>query len=262
MRIDVLTLFPAMFAGPLETSILKRAQQRGLLEIVLHAIRDYAMDRHQMTDDLPYGGGVGMVMKPEPVFNAVESLGLPDGRTPIILLSPQGRLLTHRVAKELAAHERLVLICGHYEGFDERIREHLATDELSIGDYVLTGGELAAMVVIDAVARWVPGVLGDAESAERDSFSEGLLEGPHYTRPADFRGWSVPSVLLSGNHAAIAAWRRREALRRTFRRRPALLRNLTLIEEEAAFVRELASAASEPRPDEEGISYEATSDER
>ncbi len=253
MRVDVLTLFPAMFSGPLQESILKRAQQRGLLTIVLHQIRDYAFDRHQLTDDTPYGGGVGMVMKPEPVFRAVESLALPEG-TPIILMTPQGRRFTHEVAQELARHERLCLICGHYEGFDERIREHLATDELSIGDYVLTGGELAAMVVIDAVARWVPGVLGDAASAPSDSFAEGLLEGPQYTRPLSFRGWEVPEVLRSGHHAAIAAWRRREALRRTALRRPDLLQRLDLSPEEAAFVREVAASQGEPDPPVQGSS--------
>ncbi len=238
--------------------MLKRAQREGRLEIVLHAIRDYAFDRHQLTDDLPYGGGVGMVMKPEPIFRAVESLGLPDGETPIILLSPQGRLLTHEVVRALAAYPRLVLICGHYEGFDERIREHLATDELSIGDYVLTGGELAAMVIIDAVARWVPGVLGDAESASSDSFATGLLEGPQYTRPADFRGWTVPDLLLSGHHAAIAAWRRREALRRTALRRPDLLQRLSLSAEEEAFLRSLLAGRGkgEPQPGEDSILYD------
>ncbi len=251
MRIDVLTLFPAMFSGPLQESILKRAQQRGLLTIVLHQIRDYAFDRHQLTDDTPYGGGVGMVMKPEPIFRAVESLDLSEG-TPIILMTPQGRRFTHEVAQELACHERLCLICGHYEGFDERIRDHLVTDELSIGDYVLTGGELAAMVVIDAVARWVPGVLGDAASAFSDSFAEGLLEGPQYTRPLDFRGWEVPEVLRSGHHAAIAAWRRREALRRTALRRPDLLQRLDLSPEEEAFVREVVASGDEPSSPPEG----------
>ncbi len=253
MRIDVLTLFPAMFSGPLQESILKRAQQRGLLTIVLHQIRDYAFDRHQLTDDTPYGGGAGMVMKPEPIFRAVESLNLPKG-TSVILMTPQGRRFTHEVAQELSRHERLCLICGHYEGFDERIREHLVTDELSIGDYVLTGGELAAMVVIDAVARWIPGVLGDESSALSDSFADGLLEGPQYTRPLDFRGWQVPEVLRSGHHAAIAAWRRREALRRTALRRPDLLRRLNLSPDEAAFVREVLAAEDEPSASIEGIS--------
>ncbi|MFP4343866.1 MAG: tRNA (guanosine(37)-N1)-methyltransferase TrmD [Anaerolineales bacterium] len=235
MRFDVVTLFPEMFLSPLQESILGRAQQRGLVTIYLHQLRDYAFDRHQMTDDVPYGGGVGMVMKPEPVFRAVERLS-PAASTPIILLSPQGRPLDQEGVRAIGSHPRLILICGHYEGFDERIREHLVTDEISIGDYVLTGGELAAMVVIDAVVRWLPGVLGDEESARQDSHARGLLEGPQYTRPAGFRDWEVPEVLRSGNHAAIARWKRRQALQRTRQRRPDLLDGATLTEAERALL--------------------------
>lgn len=222
MRIDILTLFPAMFFGPLQESILKRAQQRGLLTLVIHQIRDYAWDRHQMTDDVPYGGGEGMIMRPEPVFRAVRSI-LKGTRAPVILLTPQGRQLDQSVVTELAQRPRLLFICGHYEGVDERIRQHLVTDEISIGDYVLTGGELAAMVVVDAVARFVPGVLGAAEGAYNDSYASGLLEGPQYTRPSIYNGWEVPDVLRSGHHAQIERWKRASALQRTLERRPDLL---------------------------------------
>ena len=221
MRIDVLTLFPEMFGGPLGHSILGRAIERGLLTVGLTDIREFATDRHRTVDDYPYGGGPGMVLKPGPIFAAVESVARPG--SPIILLSPRGRLFTQRIAAELARQPHLVLICGHYEGVDERVREHLATDELSIGDYVLTGGELAAMVVIDAVARLLPGVLGGEASTSEESHSEGLLEYPHYTRPPEFLGRTVPEVLLSGNHAEIARWRRRQALLQTAQRRPELL---------------------------------------
>ena len=229
LRFDILTIFPAMVAGPLEESIVRRAVARGLLSIHIHNIRDFALDRHHSTDDTPYGGGAGMVMKPEPVFAAAEhavatarAAGEADEAPAIVLMTPQGRPFTQAVAAELAEHRQLVLVCGRYEGFDERIREHLATDEISIGDYVLTGGELPALVVLDAVARLVPGVL-DAESLVEESISSGLLEYPHYTRPADFRGWTIPEVLTSGNHAAIARWRRQQALLRTLQRRPDLL---------------------------------------
>ena len=245
MRIDVLSLFPGVFLSPLQESILKRALQRGLLTIYLHQIRDYALDRHQMTDDTPYGGGQGMVMKPEPIFRAVRAI-LGQEQAPVILLTPQGRPFTQAIAQELAQQPRLVLICGHYEGVDERVRRHLVTDELSIGDYVLTGGELAALVVIDAVARLVPGVLGAQESATEDSFASGLLEGPHYTRPPDFEGWSVPDILRSGDHAAIARWRRRMALQRTLERRPDLLERAPLSPEDQAFLKSLTSQRTEP----------------
>ncbi|HEX6542199.1 MAG TPA: tRNA (guanosine(37)-N1)-methyltransferase TrmD [Ktedonobacterales bacterium] len=219
MRFDIFTLFPEMFRGPLDESILARARERGLLEVALHNPRDVTTDRHHIVDDYPYGGGAGMVMKPEPLFAAVEQI---NASGPIILLSPQGRVFTQHIARELASEQRITLICGHYEGVDERVREHLVTDEISLGDFVLTGGELAAMVVVDAVARLLPGVLA-AGSTEEESHTAGLLEYPHYTRPAEFRGWHVPDVLLSGNHAAIARWRRKESLRRTRARRPDLL---------------------------------------
>lgn len=239
MRFDIFTLFPEMFAGVFDESILKRAREAGLLEIGLHDIRDYAEGKHRVTDDYPYAGGGGMIMKPEPIFAAVEAvLGAPP-KVPVILLSPQGRVFDQRVAYELAQHPHLALICGHYEGVDERVREHLATDEISIGDYVLTGGEIPAMIIVDAVTRLIPGVLGDPAAAAQDSHASGLLEGPHYTRPAEFRGWRVPEVLLSGNHAQIAAWRRRESLRRTFERRPDLLAQADLSEQDREYLRSL-----------------------
>jgi tRNA (guanine37-N1)-methyltransferase len=223
MRIDILTLFPEMFAGPFGSSILKRAADRGLLEIFLHNIRDYTHDRHHVVDDSPYGGGAGMVLKPDPVFEAMEAVrAMADAEGPVILLSPGGRLFTQAMAAELALKPRLILIAGHYEGIDERVRA-LISDEISIGDYVLSGGELPAMVVADAVARLIPGVLGSNESHIEESHNQGLLEYPHYTRPPEFRGMAVPPTLLSGNHAEIARWRRRESLRRTSLRRPELL---------------------------------------
>jgi tRNA (guanine37-N1)-methyltransferase len=267
MRFDVLTLFPAIFQGPLQESILKRAAEAGHLTVALHNIRDYAVDKHHVTDDVPYGGGGGMVMKPEPIFAAVEAVlgvercgesvehdaGAQDvrehdvsqstlntERPPVILLTPQGRLLTQAVARELSQHARIVLICGRYEGVDERVRQFLATDEISIGDYVLTGGELAALVVVDAVIRLKPGVLGDPTGASDDSHASGLLEYPHYTRPPEFRGWSVPEILLSGDHAKVDRWRREQALRRTWRRRPDLLDRADLGELDRAFLRQLA----------------------
>jgi tRNA (guanine37-N1)-methyltransferase len=221
MKIDVLTLFPAMFAGPLDESIIKRAREGGLLDLNIHNLRDYAHDRHKTVDDRPFGGGPGMLLKPEPIFEAVEQLA--KANSLVLLLSPGGRTFNQAIAHELARMEHLLLISGHYEGFDERVRERLADDELSIGDYVLTNGALPIMVVIDAVARLLPGVLGDAESAYEESFSHGLLEYPQYTRPATFRGMSVPEVLLSGNHAQIARWRAEQARLRTQERRPDLL---------------------------------------
>jgi tRNA (guanine37-N1)-methyltransferase len=228
LRFDIFTLFPEMFRGPLDESILARARERGLLEIALHNPRDVTTDRHHIVDDYPYGGGAGMVMKPEPLFAAVEASIeqlAPGG--PVILLSPQGRVFTQEIARALAGEPQITLICGHYEGVDERIRQHLVTDEISLGDFVLTGGELAAMALVDAVARLLPGVLA-AGSTEEESHTAGLLEYPHYTRPAEFRGWRVPDVLLSGNHAAIARWRRKESLRRTRARRPDLFARLEL----------------------------------
>ena len=229
MKIEVFSLLPEVMAPYLSASILGKAQETGLFEIDLHNIRDYSRDRHLTTDDEPYGGGGGMVMKPEPLFEAVETvLGNELAETRVVLLTPQGRPFTQAVARELAALPRLALICGRYEGVDERVREHLADDEISIGDYVLTGGELPALVVIDAVIRLLPGALGDEQATAHDSHSQGLLEGPHYTRPAEFRGWEVPEVLRSGDHARIAAWRREQSLRRTEERRPDLLKNMDL----------------------------------
>lgn len=223
MQFDVFTLFPEMFSTYLNESILKRAREAGLLEVLLHNIRDYATDKHRTTDDEPYGGGGGMVMKPEPIFAAVETvLGDPPS-CPLILLTPQGRPFTQRVAEELAAAEHLALLCGRYEGVDERVRQHLITDEISLGDFVLTGGELPALAIIDAVTRLIPGVLGHPEAASKDSHASGLLEYPHYTRPPEFRGWEVPEILRSGNHAAIEKWRQEQSVKRTRERRPDLL---------------------------------------
>lgn len=221
MKIDVLTLFPAMFAGPLDESIIKRARQAGLLDLQLHQLRDWTHDRHKTVDDRPFGGGPGMLLKPEPIFEAVESLK--REKTRVVLMSPSGRKFDQGIARELAKQEHLLLVTGHYEGFDERIREALADDELSIGDYVLTNGALPAMVVIDAVARLLPGVLGDDASSSDESFSHGLLEYPQYTRPAEFRGMKVPEVLQSGNHAEIAKWRAAQAKLRTKEQRPDLI---------------------------------------
>jgi tRNA (guanine37-N1)-methyltransferase len=249
MHIDVFTLFPGMFRGPFDESILKRAQDQGLLSLALHNIRDATTDKHHIVDDYPYGGGAGMVMKPGPVFASVEAV-YQGG--PIILMTPQGHPFTQADAQRLAREPRLSLLCGHYEGVDERIRLHLATEELSIGDYVLTGGELAAMVIIDAVSRLIPGVLGAPASAVEESHSSGLLEYPHYTRPPDFRGWQVPPMLLSGNHGAIARWRRKEALRRTRARRPDLLAKLEFGKLDLKLLAEIEAeeAAPEPTPDE------------
>ncbi len=240
MRIDVLCLFPEMFVSPFSHSIVKRAEGRGLVEVVTHNIRDFAHDRHATVDDYPYGGGAGMVLKPEPVFEAVEHVleQTGDARAPVILLSPRGRLFTQQIAGELAGCPHLVLLCGHYEGVDERVSQYLATDEISVGDYVLTGGEIAAMVVIDAVVRLLPGVLGSEESSGDESHAAGLLEYPHYTRPEQFRGWDVPPVLLSGNHGEIAAWRRRQSILKTAARRPDLLNRVTLSDKERAWISE------------------------
>ncbi|MFP3975192.1 MAG: tRNA (guanosine(37)-N1)-methyltransferase TrmD [Chloroflexota bacterium] len=235
MRIDIVTLFPDMFDGPFRESIIKRAIDNRIVEIALHNLREHGLGRHRVVDDYPHGGGAGMVMRPEPLFDAVESVGA-EPETPVILLTPQGRPFHQQVAEELAAHARILLVCGHYEGVDERVREHLVTDEISIGDYVLTGGELAAMVVVDAVVRQLPGVLGSEDSVKDDSHADGLLEYPQYTRPQSFRGWEVPSILLSGNHAEIAKWRRQQAILRTLARRPALLENAQLSEEERRMV--------------------------
>jgi tRNA (guanine37-N1)-methyltransferase len=248
MQFEVFTLLPEVFPPYLESSILQRARQRGLIEVHIHNIRDYTHDRHHTTDDTPYGGGGGMVMKPEPVFEAVESvLGIAPEQVssiPIVLLTPQGRVLTQRVAEELSRHERIALLCGRYEGVDERIRQHLVTDEISVGDYVLTGGELPALLLIDAVSRLIPGVLGDPTGAEDDSHSMGLLEYPHYTRPPQFRGWKVPEILLSGDHAKIEKWRREQALQRTFQKRPDMIEKAELSEKDRKIIEGLKSKDS------------------
>jgi tRNA (guanine37-N1)-methyltransferase len=242
MQFEVFTLLPEVFPPYLESSILQRAQQRGLIDVRVHNIRDYTHDKHHTTDDTPYGGGGGMVMKPEPVFEAVELvLGLDPGRAqppgiPVILLDPQGRVFNQRLAEELSRYERIALLCGRYEGVDERIRQHLVTDEISIGDYVLTGGELPALILIDAVSRLIPGVLGDPTGAEDDSHSMGLLEYPHYTKPSDYRGWKVPEILLSGDHARIEKWRREQALTRTFYKRPDMIAKAELSDKERKFI--------------------------
>lgn len=237
MRIDVLTLFPGMFAGPMTESILKRAQEAGHLELGIHDMRAFATDKHHMADDRPFGGGAGMVIKPDLVFSAVEALP----RTPatrVLMMCPQGKRFEQEDANALAREEHLVFLCGHYEGFDERVREHLVTDEFSIGDYVLTNGELPAMVIIDALARLIPGVVGKEESTREDSFYTGLLDYPHYTRPVEFRGWEVPEILRSGNHGAIQRWRRNQALLRTFERRPDLLAKAPLDKHDLKYLRE------------------------
>ncbi|WNQ14226.1 tRNA (guanosine(37)-N1)-methyltransferase TrmD [Paenibacillus aurantius] len=246
MRIDVLTLFPEMFEGVFGASILGKAREKGIVSLATVNFREYSTNKHNTVDDYPYGGGGGMVLKPEPVFAAVEDLmreGEPKPR--VILLCPQGETFSQSKAEELSREEHLVFICGHYEGYDERIREHLVTDELSIGDYVLTGGELPAMVMIDSVVRLLPGVLGNELSAVTDSFSTGLLEYPHYTRPAKFRDWEVPEVLISGHHGNIEAWRRRQSLERTFRRRPDLLERMELTPADRRFLEELQKNEAE-----------------
>lgn len=233
-----MTLFPGIFQGPLQESILRRAQEKGLVQIFVHDLRNWTHDRHRTADDEPYGGGAGMVLKVEPVVLAVEALSQ-EPETSVVLLTPQGRLFNHDVAQELAQLRHIVFLCGRYEGFDERVRLLLRPDEISIGDYVLTGGELPALLVIDAVIRLIPGVLGDEESAKQDSFYRGLLDHPHYTRPASFRGLRVPDVLLSGDHEKIRRWRRKEALRMTMKRRPDLLAKAPLTDEDRGLLQEI-----------------------
>src|ERR1051325_9952531 len=223
MRFDVITIFPEIFRGVFEFGIIRRALEAKLIEIAIHDRRDFTSDRHHMVDDRPFGGGAGMVMKPEPLFRAIEAIAHEAPQLRVVLMSPQGRLFDQRAAEELAREERVLLLCGRYEGVDERVVEHLVTDELSIGDYVLSGGEIPAMVVVDAVTRLIPGALGCEQSAEQDSFSSGLLDYPHYTRPADYRGLRVPDILLSGHHAEIEKWRRQKALEKTLRCRPDLV---------------------------------------
>ena len=247
VRFDIMTLFPGMFQGPFEESIIKRARERSLVEVYLHNIRDYAPDKHHVVDDYPYGGGAGMVLKPEPVYRALEAVkqtGVaagysaepPSGPVPIVLLTPQGERFCQDTARELALQPWLILLCGHYEGVDERIRQHLVTREISIGDYVLTGGELPAMILVEAVARLVPGVMGSPASGEEESFGGGLLEYPQYTRPAEFQGWPVPEVLLSGNHQEVSRWRRLQSVLRTAQRRPDLYAEAQVSKEERAWV--------------------------
>ena len=238
MQIDVLTLFPEMFRGVFDSGVIGRAMEQGLVGINLHNFRDQTHDRHHTVDDYPYGGGAGMVLKPEPIFEAVEAIK-GESDIPVILLSPAGRLFNQKVAEEFARYSRIIIICGRYEGVDQRVSEHLATDEISIGDYVLTGGEIAAMVIIDAVVRLLPGVLGSELSPREDSHVAGLLEYPQYTRPPSYRGWPVPEVLLSGNHAQIASWRREQSIRRTYQRRPELLDKVELSPEERRLVKKL-----------------------
>jgi tRNA (guanine37-N1)-methyltransferase len=233
MRFDVFTILPEVMQAYLASSILGRAQLSNLIDVRLHNLRDYTEDKHHTTDDEPFGGGGGMVMKPEPIFSAVETvLDQASGNIPVILLTPQGRPFSQSIAKELAQQDRLALICGRYEGVDERVRQYLVTDELSIGDYVLTGGEIPSLVLIDSISRLIPGVLGDSAAPENDTFARGLLEHAHYTRPADFRGWEVPEILRSGDHARIRAWRNRDSILRTNQRRPDLLRSAELTDDE------------------------------
>ncbi len=260
MQIDVLSLFPEVFSEYLSSSIIGRITEKGLLKIRIHNIRDFAAGKHRVTDEPPFGGGGGMLLKPDPIFAAVEhiknlnsraigpeldsepdsELDIKPGSAPVILLSPQGRKFDQQIARRMAKKDHLILICGRYEGVDERVRQHLVNEEISIGDYVLTGGELPAMVIIDAVSRTLPGALGAEDASDRDSYSDGLLEGPHYTRPADFRGWTVPEVLRSGHAANIARWRRQESLRRTWQRRPDLLKKADLGEQDKEFLAFLA----------------------
>jgi tRNA (guanine37-N1)-methyltransferase len=232
IRFDVLSVFPEMLHSPINFSLLKKAQEKGLIEIGLHDIRDWAHDKHHMTDDAPYGGGCGMVMKVEPVEQALTAVKRNGIQSLVVLMTPQGETFNQKIAAQLAEEKHLIMICGRYEGVDERIREHLADREISIGDYVLTGGELSAMVVIDAVSRLIPGVLGNDASAATESFSQGLLEYPQYTRPAEYKGWCVPDVLVSGNHAHIEHWQRFEAIKRTWLRRPDLLEKIELSDED------------------------------
>lgn len=250
MQVHIVTIFPKMVAAPLAEGIVARAIARGLIDVRVHDLRDFTTDRHRVVDDVAFGGGPGMVLKPEPLFGAVEAIRAagPAAREAVILTSPDGERLTHRVAKTLSRMDRVIVLCGRYEGVDERVRRHLATHEISIGDYVLSGGELPALVIVDAVARLVPGVVGDDESVARDTFARGLLDYPQYTRPAEFRGYAVPPVLLSGHHAEIERWRRREALARTLERRPDLIeeaRREGLDAIDAALLEELLSARDE-----------------
>jgi tRNA (guanine37-N1)-methyltransferase len=244
MRIDILTLFPQMFEGPFSHGVFQRAREAGFIDLQLHNIRDYTHDKHHVVDDAPYGGGAGMLIKPEPVFEAAETVNKEitaadaSAAPEIILLSPAGRSLTAEIAQELSGKKNIIFICGHYEGIDERVSKYLATDEISVGDYVLSGGEIAAMVAVNAIARFIPGVLGSEESPQEESHTDGLLEYPHYTRPSTFRSHKIPEVLLSGNHAEIKKWRRQQSLLRTAERRPDLLAKLSLSKEDKILLRE------------------------
>ncbi|MEQ8253298.1 MAG: tRNA (guanosine(37)-N1)-methyltransferase TrmD [Smithellaceae bacterium] len=239
IRFDVLSIFPEMFSSPLNFSLLKKAQEKGLINICLHDIRNWASDKHRMTDDAPFGGGCGMVMKVEPVERALAEIKNRVGESQVILMTPQGETFNHKIATELASERQIVIICGRYEGVDERIRTYLVDREISIGDFILTGGELSALVLIDAVSRLIPGVLGNADSPAGESFSNGLLEYPQYTRPANYKNWSVPEVLMSGNHAEIERWRRRESLKRTSKRRPDLLKKIELSAEDKKILEQI-----------------------
>ena len=239
IKFDVLSVFPEMLSSPLSFSLLKKAQEKGLINICLHDIRNWAHDKHKMTDDAPYGGGCGMVMKVEPVEKALADIKSTAVDSHVILMTPQGQTFNQQIAMELAVKKHIIIICGRYEGVDERIRKHLVDREVSIGDYILTGGELSALVLIDAVSRLVPGVLGNAESACSESFADGLLEYPQYTRPAEYKGWGVPEVLVSGNHAEIELWRRRESLKRTYKRRPDLLGKIELCAADEQYLKKI-----------------------
>ncbi|MEQ8213664.1 MAG: tRNA (guanosine(37)-N1)-methyltransferase TrmD [Smithellaceae bacterium] len=239
IRFDVLSIFPEMFSSPLNFSLLKKAQEKGLINICLHDIRNWASDKHRMTDDAPFGGGCGMVMKVEPVERALAEIKNKVGESQVILMTPQGETFNHKIATELASERQIIIICGRYEGVDERIRTYLVDREISIGDFILTGGELSALVLIDAVSRLIPGVLGNADSPAGESFSNGLLEYPQYTRPANYKNWSVPEVLMSGNHAEIERWRRRESLKRTSKRRPDLLKKIELSAEDKKILEQI-----------------------
>jgi tRNA (guanine37-N1)-methyltransferase len=232
IRFDVLSIFPEMFQSPLNYSLLRKAQDKGLIQVLFHNIREWAEDKHRMTDDAPYGSGCGMVMKVEPVEKALNAVRIQNMEPLVVLMTPQGERFNQKIAAELAEKKQIIIICGRYEGVDERIRQHLTDREISIGDYILTGGELSAMVLIDAVSRLIPGVLGNEQSAESESFSQGLLEYPQYTRPAEYKGWKVPDVLLSGNHAEIEKWRRMESLRKTYENRPDLLEKTRLSDDD------------------------------
>jgi tRNA (guanine37-N1)-methyltransferase len=250
MRIDILTLHPSLFESPLQSAIFQRAKDKGLASFNIYNIRDYTHDKHHTADDYPFGGGAGMLLKPEPVFEALEDV-LKDRQpgeepVPVILTTPQGKPFSQPLAYQLAEHKRIVILCGHYEGVDDRVREHIVTEEISIGDYVLSGGELPALVIADAVIRLIPGVLGSEESAAADSHTDGLLEYPQFTRPADYRGWKVPDVLLSGNHARIAAWRREQSILKTAQRRPDLLAKTSLTAKEKKMLENLPPAQPEP----------------